>query len=100
MRAPYFVPEHKKLDRLLQQFRKRKDHMAIVVDEYGLRPDALIFDDLTFTLATGDAEFVNSGVETIRAFLSRLWPNETFPDPPHSEHVRTDVPGLAPSPSG
>jgi len=35
MRAPYFVPEHKKLDRLLQQFRKRKDHMAIVVDEYG-----------------------------------------------------------------
>jgi len=37
----------------------------IVVGEYGLRPDALIFDDLTFTLATGDAEFVNSGVETI-----------------------------------
>jgi 5-methyltetrahydrofolate--homocysteine methyltransferase len=37
----------------------------IVAGEYGLRPDALIFDDLTFTLATGDAEFVNSGVETI-----------------------------------
>ena len=38
---------------------------AIVVGEYGLRPDALIFDDLTFTLATGEAEFVNSAVETI-----------------------------------
>ena len=38
---------------------------AIVVGEYGLRPDALIFDDLTFTLATGDAEFINSGIETI-----------------------------------
>ncbi len=35
MRSPYFVPENKKLDRLLQQFRKRKDHMAIVVDEHG-----------------------------------------------------------------
>ncbi|MFI4982003.1 MAG: cobalamin-dependent protein, partial [Nevskiales bacterium] len=42
----------------------RKIH-ALVVGEYGLRPDALIFDDLTFTLATGEAEFANSAVETI-----------------------------------
>lgn len=35
MREPYFVPEHKKLDSLLQQFKKRKTHMAIVVDEHG-----------------------------------------------------------------
>ena len=35
MRDPYFVPEHKKLDSLLQQFKKRKTHMAIVVDEHG-----------------------------------------------------------------
>lgn len=35
MREPYFVPENKKLDSLLGQFKKRKIHMAIVVDEYG-----------------------------------------------------------------
>lgn len=35
MRPPYFVPEHKKLDSLLHQFKKRKTHMAIVVDEHG-----------------------------------------------------------------
>ena len=35
MRAPYFVPENKKLDSLLQQFKKRRNHMAIVVDEHG-----------------------------------------------------------------
>jgi CBS domain containing-hemolysin-like protein len=35
MRPPYFVPEHKKLDSLMQQFKKRKNHMAIVVDEHG-----------------------------------------------------------------
>jgi CBS domain containing-hemolysin-like protein len=35
MRKPYFVPEHKKLDSLLKQFKKRKSHMAIVVDEHG-----------------------------------------------------------------
>jgi CBS domain containing-hemolysin-like protein len=35
MREPYFVPENKKLDQLLHQFKKRKTHMAIVVDEHG-----------------------------------------------------------------
>ena len=38
---------------------------GIVVDEYGLPPGALIFDDLTFTLATGDPEFATSAIETI-----------------------------------
>ncbi|HLJ82816.1 MAG TPA: homocysteine S-methyltransferase family protein, partial [Candidatus Eremiobacteraceae bacterium] len=37
----------------------------IVVGEYGLPPGALIFDDLTFTLATGDAEYIESAIETI-----------------------------------
>ncbi|PIP37302.1 MAG: hypothetical protein COX19_17020 [Desulfobacterales bacterium CG23_combo_of_CG06-09_8_20_14_all_51_8] len=35
MREPYFVPENKKIDQVLNQFRSRKDHAAIVVNEYG-----------------------------------------------------------------
>jgi putative hemolysin len=35
MMPPYFVPENKKLDTLLQQFKLRKNHMAIVIDEHG-----------------------------------------------------------------
>ena len=35
MRPPYFVPENKKLDALLRRFKKRKNHIAIVVDEHG-----------------------------------------------------------------
>jgi CBS domain containing-hemolysin-like protein len=35
MHKPYFVPENKKLDKLLQQFKKRSHHIAIVVDEHG-----------------------------------------------------------------
>jgi len=35
MRTPYFVPENKKLDSLLKQFKRTKNHMAIVVDEHG-----------------------------------------------------------------
>ncbi|MGH2593500.1 MAG: homocysteine S-methyltransferase family protein, partial [Anaerolineae bacterium] len=37
----------------------------IAVDEYGLPADALIFDTLTFTLATGDPEMAGSAIETI-----------------------------------
>jgi 5-methyltetrahydrofolate--homocysteine methyltransferase len=37
----------------------------IAIHEYGLPPHALIFDALTFTLGTGDAEYINSARETI-----------------------------------
>ena len=35
MSEPYFVPENKKLDHLLQEFKRGKQHIAIVVDEHG-----------------------------------------------------------------
>ncbi len=37
----------------------------IAVNDHGLRAEDLVFDDLTFTLATGDPEFVDSAKETI-----------------------------------
>src|SRR5678809_1163795 len=42
-----------------------RDSYTIVVDEYGLEPEDLIYDALTFTLATGDAEWIDSAKETI-----------------------------------
>ncbi|HET9634332.1 MAG TPA: methionine synthase [Gemmatimonadaceae bacterium] len=50
--------------------RERKLEVAkkiydIVVGEYGLAPEDIIYDALTFTLATGDAEWIESGKETI-----------------------------------
>ena len=50
--------------------RERKLEVArrihdIACGEYGLAPHQLLFDDLTFTLATGDQEWLDSGVETI-----------------------------------
>lgn len=35
MRKPYFVPETKRLDELLREFKKRRVHIAIAIDEYG-----------------------------------------------------------------
>ena len=49
-------------ERKLEIARKMHD---IVVDEYGLTSGDLVFDALTFTLATGDAEWIDSARETI-----------------------------------
>jgi 5-methyltetrahydrofolate--homocysteine methyltransferase len=38
---------------------------SIAVDEHGLRPEDLVFDALTFTLATGSEEFSRSAIETL-----------------------------------
>ncbi len=37
----------------------------IAVQDHGLKPESLVYDTLTFTLATGDPEFANSAIETI-----------------------------------
>ena len=38
----------------------------IAVNEHGLTADDLVFDDLTFTLATGSDEFASSALETLK----------------------------------
>jgi len=43
---------------------------GIVTEEYGLAPDDLIFDALTFPLTTGDPEFLTSAIETIEGIRS------------------------------
>jgi CBS domain containing-hemolysin-like protein len=35
LRKPYFVPETKRIDALLREFKRRRVHIAIAVDEYG-----------------------------------------------------------------
>ncbi|HSL29680.1 MAG TPA: dihydropteroate synthase, partial [Anaerolineales bacterium] len=37
----------------------------IAVNDHGLKPQDLVYDALTFTLATGDEEFIDSAIETI-----------------------------------
>src|SRR5512134_1738395 len=37
----------------------------IAINDHGLKPQDLVYDTLTFTLATGDEEFINSAIETI-----------------------------------
>lgn len=55
MRQPQFVPESKRLNVLLREFRATRSHMAIVVDEYGAAAGLVTIEDVLEQIV-GDIE--------------------------------------------
>jgi CBS domain containing-hemolysin-like protein len=46
MRPPYFIPESKNLEQLLQEFKHKRIHLAVVIDEYGGTSGLITIEDL------------------------------------------------------
>lgn len=46
IRPAYFTPDNKQIDDLLEEFRANKNHMAIVVDEYGGTAGIVTMEDI------------------------------------------------------
>ncbi len=46
IRDAYLIPETKRLDSLLEEFQKRRVHMAIVMDEYGTTRGLITLEDI------------------------------------------------------
>ncbi len=45
-RKPFFVPETKKIDSLLREFKRRRVHIAVVLDEYGATSGIVCMEDI------------------------------------------------------
>jgi CBS domain containing-hemolysin-like protein len=46
MRAPFFIPETKNFEELLQDFKRKRVHIAIVIDEYGGTSGLITIEDI------------------------------------------------------
>ena len=68
MRPAYFVPETRMLDDLLEDFRMKKMHMAIIVDEYGCTQGIATLEDVLEEIV-GD---INDEYDTDEKFYNRI----------------------------
>lgn len=68
MRPAYFVPETRSLDDVLEDFRKRKMHMAIIVDEYGCTQGIVTLEDVLEEIV-GE---IDDEYDTEQKFYTRL----------------------------
>ena len=67
LRPAYFVPETKMIDDLLEEFRKQKIHMAIVVDEFGGTSGIVTMEDILEEIVGDILDEYDEDEITIRA---------------------------------
>lgn len=72
IRPPFFVPEIKKIDDLLEEFQKSKVHMAIAVDEFGGTSGLVTLEDILEEVV-GD---IADEFDVEEKFFTQLGPDE------------------------
>ncbi|MFV0554771.1 MAG: gliding motility-associated protein GldE [Mangrovibacterium sp.] len=72
IRPPFFVPESKKIDDLLEDFQKNKVHLAVVVDEYGGNSGIVTLEDILEEIV-GD---ISDEFDEDQSFFTRISENK------------------------
>jgi CBS domain containing-hemolysin-like protein len=65
VRKPYFVPETKKLDSLLKEFKRRHVHIAVAVDEYGGVSGIVCMEDIIEEIVGDIQDEFDTSVEDV-----------------------------------
>ena len=93
LRPPFVVPETKDLAALLADFRRTKQHMAMVVDEYGSMQGICTLEDLLEEIVgeiEDEFDLPDESVERVDDSTIRI--DGTFPIDDFNEEFGTDLP--------
>jgi putative hemolysin len=93
LRPPYVVPETKDLASLLADFRREKQHMAIVVDEYGATQGIVTLEDLLEEIVgeiEDEFDLPDESIERVDERTVRI--DGTFPIDDFNERFGTALP--------
>ena len=93
LRSPFLVPETKDLAALLAEFRQTKQHMAIVVDEYGAMQGIVTLEDLLEEIVGDIADEYDLPDESIEQIDERrIRVHGTFPIDDFNEQFDVEMP--------
>jgi magnesium and cobalt transporter len=95
MRPAYIVPESKRLNVLLKEFRTERNHMAIVIDEYGMAAGLVTIEDVLEQIV-GEIEDEHDDAEHEDTFISQRSEKEFIlkavtPIEEFNEHFSADI---------
>jgi putative hemolysin len=93
LRVPFVVPETKDLASLLADFRREKQHMAIVLDEYGAMQGIVTLEDLLEEIVgeiEDEFDLPDESVERVDESTIRI--DGTFPIDDFNEQFETELP--------
>ena len=83
MRQPYFVPDSMQVTRLLREFQTGKNHLAIVIDEYGGTSGIITLEDILEELVgeiqdeyDSEAKPIIKHSDTIVYANGEVWPGD------------------------
>ncbi len=73
IRKPFFVPESKRIDSLLREFKRRHVHIAIAIDEYGGMSGIVCLEDIIEQIVGDIQDEFDNEREDILVISENMW---------------------------